>query len=125
MSRAAHCGSPGRVPPWPRVEGRHPALDPGAADPRDPAPEMDLVGALELPRLRREAQGLRVRADPIVGHVPLAHGASAPHGTALQPSRAGEAGARRGMVAEKSSELNLTGHRSNTPSSLKRVLAQG
>jgi hypothetical protein len=32
---------------------------------------MDLVGALVLPGLLREAQGLRVRQDPRVGHVPL------------------------------------------------------
>lgn len=33
---------------------------------------MDLVGVLGLPELRREAQGLRVRRDPRLGHVPLA-----------------------------------------------------
>ena len=32
---------------------------------------MDLVGALELPRLRRQAQGLRLRGDALVDHVPL------------------------------------------------------
>ena len=33
---------------------------------------MDLVGVLGLPQLLREAQGLLVRRDPALGHVPLA-----------------------------------------------------
>jgi len=37
----------------------------------DPAPEVDLVGALELPQLLCEAQGLLVRRDSQLGHVPL------------------------------------------------------
>jgi hypothetical protein len=32
---------------------------------------VDLVGALELPQLLDQAQGLRVRRDPNLGHVPL------------------------------------------------------
>jgi hypothetical protein len=32
------------------------------------------VGALELPRLHRQAQGLRLRCDPFLGHVPLGAG---------------------------------------------------
>jgi hypothetical protein len=32
---------------------------------------MDLVGALGLPRLLCQAQGLRLRRDPFLGHVPL------------------------------------------------------
>jgi hypothetical protein len=32
---------------------------------------MDLVGALGLPQLLGEAQGLRMRLNPLLGHVPL------------------------------------------------------
>jgi hypothetical protein len=32
---------------------------------------VDLVGALGLSRLLRQAQGLRLRRDPFLGHVPL------------------------------------------------------
>jgi hypothetical protein len=71
MSRAAHCGSPGRVRLWLRVEAGHRRLDPRASAPRDSAPQVDLVGVLGLSRLRRQAQGLRVRRDSVVGHVPL------------------------------------------------------
>jgi len=37
-----------------------------------PASEVDLVGALGLPQLLREAQGLLLRRDPFLGHVSLA-----------------------------------------------------
>jgi hypothetical protein len=33
---------------------------------------VDLVGALELPGLLGEAQGLRLRRDPFLAYVPLA-----------------------------------------------------
>jgi hypothetical protein len=36
------------------------------------APEVDLVVVLGLPPLLRQAQGLLVRRDPLLGHVPLA-----------------------------------------------------
>src|SRR5579862_4081111 len=71
MSRAAHCGPPARVRPWLRVADHRPDLDPRAPDPRGPASEMDLVGVLGLPELLRQAQGLCLRRDPLLGHVPL------------------------------------------------------
>src|SRR6476659_4927055 len=71
MSRAAHCGPPVPLPPWEGVADGDPSLDLCAPPPRGTAPEVDLVGALGLPRLLRQAQGLLVRRDPLLGHVPL------------------------------------------------------
>src|SRR3954451_8981486 len=71
MSRAAHCGPPVPVPPCGGVPDRNPPLDPRPHGVGDPASEVDLVGALGLPQLLREAQGLLLRRDPQLGHVPL------------------------------------------------------
>ena len=71
MSRAAHCGPPVPVRPCGGVADRNPHVDSRLARTGDPAPEVDLVGVLGLPPLLRQAQGLLVRRDRPLDHVPL------------------------------------------------------
>ena len=48
---------------------------------------MDLVGALGLPYVPRQAQGLRLRRDPFVAHVPVAARSQVLTPAAATPSR--------------------------------------